>query len=106
MVSKRSIVDVATEHKSFFEGIISSSMDRGDRERAQFGLEQAQHLLEIIKKSKAELTSKELKSMYAIFMNMGRGVEYFEDLDTETKFGQLGAKIPPIQQEIRAALKW
>lgn len=106
MVSKSSIIELAKEYIGFYTSVINDSNLPGDIERARYGLKEARHLCDTVEKSEKELDNTQLKTIHIIFSNLVRGVEYFQDDQTEAKHNQLGDKLYHIKEKISTGIKW
>jgi phage gp46-like protein len=106
MVNKSSIIALAKQYKHLYTCVLMESTSAGDKERANYGLKQANALLNIIELKNEVLTNVQLKQIHNLFTNITRGVEYFEDNETEQKDRELGSKLYALKQEIDSHIKW
>lgn len=102
MVDIAQIKKAIFQFESFFKEIKESSQNEGDIERATYGLSKVKFLQEVVKKYEKESQNKLLKQIDAGFVSIIRGVEFFEDYETNKKFYELSDSIP----EIKSHIKW
>lgn len=98
MVDKRQISNSITIFEKFFKDVKKNSQNKGDIERAEYGLSKVKFLWEVLKKYKKNPQMKLLKQIDAGFISMTRGVEFFADYETNKKFYGLSDNIPKIKR--------
>ena len=98
MVDKRQISNSIVIFENFFKDVKESSQNKGDIERAEYGLSKVKFLWEILKKYKKNPEMKLLKQIDAGFISMTRGVEFFANYETNKKFYGLSDNIPKIKR--------
>lgn len=105
MVDKSHLVDLVTEYFNFYSHVVKLSKLAGDKERATYGVEVAGHLLAFLEK-KDSFKNQDLKLIHGSLADLTRGVEYFEDFETQLKMDELGKKLYPVERALATAIKW
>ena len=102
MVDIKKIPKAVRLFEKFFEEINENLQNVGDVERVIYGLMKVKFLWEVIRKYEKEPKNQLLKQIDASFMYLTRGIEFFEDFETNKKFYKLSESIP----EIKSYIKW
>ena len=102
MVDTNQISIVIKILEDFFIEVKGSSQNKGDIERAEYGLSVVKFLWDVLKKYEKNPRNKLLKQIDAGFVSMTRGVEFFTEYETNKRFYELLGGIP----EIKSHIKW
>src|SRR6478735_361655 len=102
MVEITEIEGKLNELEIFFHKVKEGSKNVADAESASYGLSKIKFIQTALEKYKKKPQNKLLKQIDSGFVSITRGVEYFNDNDTNKKFFELCADIP----SLKSSIKW
>jgi ribonuclease HI len=105
MVTRSQILGILAEYVDLYEGILSTSNNRGDLEAARYGLQEAKEMIDLVRVNDETLNRRTLNQLNGQLMNLSRGVEGFEDYESQSKKRELGTRLYFIQEDILVQLK-
>jgi hypothetical protein len=101
MVNIDQMYKVLIQFECLFKEVIEQSKNEGDINRATYGLSKVNFIRHTLNKYEENRQNKLLKQIDAGFVSITRGVEYFDDYETNKKFFELFNGIPDIKSYIK-----
>lgn len=101
MVDIDQIKNILHQLEKFFHCVIEESKNEADIDSASYGLSKVESIKSILDKYAKEPQNRLLKQIDAGFISVTRGVEYFNDYETNRAFYKLCDDIPSLKPYIK-----
>lgn len=92
--------------KDFYSHILERSNDTQDKKSSLTGLKTLESIDQHIKKYETKKEKKHLQYIHSLLATLSRGIEFFNDFETNERHNQLGIHIYTLRKEIEKELNW
>ncbi|XLS30558.1 hypothetical protein ACJD0Z_06965 [Flavobacteriaceae bacterium M23B6Z8] len=94
------------ELKDFYSDTLENSDNTYDKESASTGLKTLESIDRFIKKYETKKEKKHLKRIHSLLATLSRGIEFFNDFETNERHNELGIHVYTLREEIEKELNW